>query len=113
MIFNENIMQIVYKYYKTQLNEAVDFISKNNSHFRGMTSEIRSSIIQSMIELAGKFPASSWLSTMGYTVSSELISEEDLDNNNNVLFFTILVDPSLGSIDSYVDDDCITNIITI
>lgn len=113
MIFNENIMQVVYKYSKTQLNEAVAFLSENNSHFRGMNSEIESSIIDAMNEISKKFPETSWLSTMGFTVYSELASEEDLDFNNNSLFFTILVDPSVGSEDRFVDEDYIENIITI
>jgi hypothetical protein len=66
-----------------------------------------------MKDLAKKFPENSWMSTMGFTVQSEIASEEDLDNNTNTLFFTILIDPSIGNEDRYVDEDYITNIITI
>lgn len=106
-------MKIVYKYSKTQLNEAVAFISKNNCHFRGMTSRIKLAILDAMKDLSKKFPEDSWMSTMGFTVQSEVVSEEDLDNNNNTLLFTILVDPSLSNQDKFVEEDYINNIITI
>lgn len=105
-------MQVVYKYSKTQLNEAVVFLSKNNCHFLGMTDRIESAILDEIKNLSKKFPQESWVSTMGFTVQSEVFSEEDLNDNNNTLFFTILVDPSIGNEDRYVDD-CVTNIITI
>lgn len=106
-------MQVVCKYSKTQFNEAVAFISKNNLHFLGMTRDIELAIIDAMNNLSKKFPEDSWTSTMGFTVQSEVFSEEDLVDNNNTLLFTILVDPSLGNEDRYVDEDYITNIITI
>lgn len=106
-------MKVVYKYSKTQLNDAVAFISKNNHYFLGMTSRIELAILDEMKNLSKKFPQETWTSTMGFTIQSELLSEEDLDYNNNTLLFTILVDPSVSNQDRFIEEDCVSNIITI
>jgi hypothetical protein len=49
---------------------------------------------------------------MGYLITAEIISEEDMDCDNNIVMFDITVDPSV-SLDKWSDDDVKYEIITV
>lgn len=106
-------MEVIFKYSKIQFDDAVKFISINNKNFHGKVKYIQDSILDAMRNVAGKFPETSWESTMGFTVYSEFLADEDLDNNNNLVFITILVDPSLKKDDAFISDNMISNTLII
>lgn len=96
-------MKVVYSYSKIQLEEAVKFISKYNEFFIDRDNEIRSLIIESMDEMAGKFPDCGISATIGFHIDSEIFSEESIDCDENDVYFHIFVDPSMLN-DSGADD---------
>lgn len=97
-------MEIKFTYSQTQLNAVVDFIGKHNTSFIDKFDYIRRSIISNMHELASKFPNCYYIGTMGYLISGDVISEEDIDNDDNTVMFDITVDPAVSQ-DKWADDD--------
>lgn len=87
-------MEVKITYSKPQLEAAVKFIARNNSHFQGQTDYIRNSILEHMRKLA--LQPDEWLSgTMGYVLWGDR-EDEGIDSDENSIRFEISVDPSLG-----------------
>ena len=105
-------MQVKFTYSQIQLNAVVEFIGKNNSSFLNQFDHIRRNIISNMHELANKFPDCYFIGTMGYLISGDVLSEEDMDSDNNIVMFDITVDPSVSQ-DKWSDDDVRYEIITV
>lgn len=97
-------MKVKYSYSKIQFDNAVEFIAKNNKHFIGNHKEVSSTILQMMEDMAGKFPHSTLMATMGFTILADVFSEESMDYEDNSLHLEILVDPALSE-DSWDDED--------
>lgn len=89
-------MKITISYNKCQLEAAVNFVAKNNSHFFDMYDYIRDSIQKMMVEMA-QDPSILENGTMGYIIVVEDRRVEDMEHEENSVHFEILVDPNLGS----------------
>jgi hypothetical protein len=87
-------MEINLIYSKIQLEDAVNFISKNNPNFLGEKEYIRNKIISSMESLA-KEENVSYVASMGFLLISDF-NYESMDNDENSCRIEIFVDPSLG-----------------
>lgn len=86
-------MKVKLSYSKTQLEEAVKFIARNNQHFLGQKDYIKESIMNDMREIARDLGR--WMSgTMGYNLIANR-SVEGIDSDDNTVIIDILVDPAL------------------
>lgn len=99
-------MEVKYTYSKVQLEAAVQFIGRHNEHFENRFDYIRKSILDNMKELAEHFPNCYYIGTMGYLISADVVSEEDIDNDENSVMFDITVDPAVG-IDKWDSDNTV------
>lgn len=106
-------MDVRFIYSKTQLEATVDFIAANNKSFIGRHSYIRESLLSHMIELASKYPDCYYIGTMGYLISGDVLSQEDIESDINLVMFDISVDPSLSSDNRWSDGDSIGVNITV
>lgn len=97
-------MDVQFIYSQTQLNAAVNFIGTHNQSFIDKFDHIRRSILSNMNELATKFPNCYYIGTMGYLISGDVETEEDIDEDHNVVRFTITVDPSVSQ-DKWTEED--------
>lgn len=98
-------MKVTYSYSKLQLEGAVKFISKYNEFFWGKDDEVRDHILDSMDEMAEKFPDCGISSTIGFHIDSEIFSEESIDCDKNHVHFQVFVDPSMLNGSGEEDDD--------
>jgi hypothetical protein len=98
-------MEVKFTYNKQQLELAVKFIARNNSHFQGQTDYIRNSIMEHMREIASK--PGRWMGgTMGYLLLADR-EDEGMDSDSNLCRFDIHVDPAIGmdyELAEYVDE---------
>lgn len=90
-------MKVKISYSISQYEACVRFITENNPFYRDAESTVRNSIQQAIRNIATKFPVCVGSGTMGYMVEVEEVIQEDLDNDENEIFFTFTVDPGLGS----------------
>lgn len=108
-------MEVKVSYSLTQLEAAVKFIEAHHQWSSSLSSRkshfIRSQIISCIMESARKFPKCISISTMGFSVEPIDVLEENMEQDENMVSFDILVDPSLG-IKAYEDHDYHTEIIT-
>lgn len=102
-------MKIIYS--ETQLECAVDFISQTNESFLGKDEEIRSTIIETMLELANDNDSTS-IGTIGVRLFADK-EFEDMDCDENVCRIEIYVDPSLHLINEAFEDDFQEQVIDI
>jgi hypothetical protein len=87
-------MEIKIIYSKKQLDAAVDFIGDHNENFRGQYDYIRDRIVESMEETA--LAPGEWITgTMGYVLWGDR-EDEGLDSDENVIRYSISVDPALA-----------------
>lgn len=94
-------MRIKFSYSKKQLEDAVKFISKNNKYFIGQNDVIREDIISDMGKLLFQIDRD-MISNMGYYILADRDFEglyEYGEVEENIVNFTILVDPSLSKND--------------
>lgn len=94
-------MKLEINYSKTQLEEAVRFISKNNPSFLGADDYIRKSILRSIKDMARN--GSTMTASMGWVIVADEIPES-IDSDTNTVGFSISVDPAIG-IALYDEDD--------
>lgn len=95
-------MEIKIIYSKKQLEAAVDFIAIHNESFHGQHDYIRSRIVESMEDTA--LAPGEWITgTMGYVLWGDR-EDEDLDSDENVIRYSISVDPAL-SLEAWDLDD--------
>ena len=97
-------MEVKYNYSKVQLDAAVQFIGDHNEYFIGQYDYVRKSMLNSMQDLAEQFPDCYYRGTMGYIIMGEVVSEESMDEDDNVVLFSILVDPAVTR-DKWEEDD--------
>ena len=90
-------MEVKVSYNKVQLEEAVRFIAQNNENFIGRHEYIKKRILSMIFESANKFPHCPTMSTMGFTIWATDLDEERMDNDENTVYYEVLVDPGLGS----------------
>lgn len=102
-------MEIKYTYSKVQLEAAVQFIGTHNEFFENKFDHIRQSILDNMKDLAERFPDCYYIGTMGYLISGDVISEEDIDNDENTVMFDITVDPAVGK-NKWGNSDDVVNV---
>ena len=88
-------MEVTVSYQISQLEAAVEFIAQNNDAFKGKRTYIRKSILDSIGEIAQKFPDLRSLSSMGYIVMASSF-EEGIDQDQNEIVIEIYVDPALA-----------------
>lgn len=88
-------MKVKITYSKTSFDDAVKFISKNNIFFSGKDKLIKKSLLSSINELVSKYPEYTSISTMGYLVDVQELELEDIDNDENIFYIGIWIDPSL------------------
>lgn len=96
-------MEIRISYSQTQLEKAVNFISRHNEVFKGKKTEIRETILEYMEKMA-KDPNMTFIGTMGFTLIGDR-EFEDMDNDDNLIRIEISVDPALGDDDQFADGD--------
>lgn len=88
-------MEVKLSYSKAQLDLAVKFIARNNTHFLGQTDFIREEIVKHMRRIAEDKEA--YMSgTMGYMLISDK-EFEGFEADQNTCHIDIWVDPSLGT----------------
>lgn len=95
-------MKIIYS--KKQLNDTVDFISKNNIFFKGNKDKINQHILYYMKELVNsKDPT--YVATMGF-ILIPMFQYESIDNDEDTCHIDIYVDPSLSRMgETFSEDD--------
>lgn len=87
-------MKVKLQYSPSQMWDAINFLAARHPSDIGPW-YIHDSIKESMNEMVEKFPHLLQISTIGYTLIAD-ISEESLDNDENLIAITILIDPSVG-----------------
>jgi hypothetical protein len=88
-------MEVRIKYMLEQLDEAAKFIAQYNKSFLGQVDYIKGEIFASM-EACALDPESTMRGTMGFYVYASR-DVEDVEHDENVVHFNILVDPALRS----------------
>jgi len=100
-------MEVKLTYSSQQLEDAVKFISRNNTHFLGQSDYIRDEILKHMREIA-RDPEAWSGGTMGYMLIGDR-TDEGMDSDENTIHFDITVDPALGR--DHEDTDYIEEIV--
>lgn len=98
-------MKVKYVYSKVNLDATVKFISTHNKWFIGKPDYVRQSIINGMQQLAEQFPNCYYSGTMGYLISGSVDSEESMDKDENIVTFSLSVDPSVTDDDKWEEFD--------
>lgn len=110
-------MKIKYLYSKRELDATVKFISLHNPSFTGQDELIKNSILSIIFDLNKKFPDGYWSGTMGFIVKAEIMSQESMDEDENAVYYSFLVDPALGLSyqlsDKEIEEDSFERTITI
>jgi len=104
-------MDIRISYSQSQLDNAVDFISRNHPSFTDKDEEILDTIKEYMIKLA-QDPECTHLSTMGFTLIPDR-EFEGMDSDENVCRVEISVDPALHLINQLDEEDFQDEVINV
>lgn len=96
-------------YSKVQLNDAINFIAKNNSFFKDKERKIKESILKYIKEIASS-KKMNHISTMGFILVPDFVYES-IDSEEDMCHIDIYVDPSLKRInETYSEDDIVEEI---
>ncbi len=88
-------MKVKLQYSPSQMWAAINFITANNHNVDIGPWYIHDSIKDSINEMVEKFPHLLQISTLGYTLIANIV-EESLDNDENIIEITILIDPAIS-----------------
>jgi len=80
-------------YSELQLNEAIDYIAKNNPYFKGQHNNIRQTILASIKKLA-EDPDGIYSGTMGFMLICDR-ELESIESDENKCHIEIYVEPDL------------------
>lgn len=94
-------MEVQINYSQTELDKAVEFISKHNPTFYGQDDTIRATILDCMKEVALN-PKSWIMGTMGFMLIGDR-EDEGIDSDNNIIHYEILVNPAMGKERNFIN----------
>ena len=110
----KNTMIVNMQYSQSELDAAVDFISKNNEHFLGQKTHIRDAILETINDMAKSArpnDGTCCMGSMGYLIHVEYFNLESIELDENTVGVSILIDPSLGKRDGDEKDNKIKKVI--
>ncbi len=101
-------MKVKVYYYKSSLEGAVSFLSRNNPFLKGESELIRQTILDALPEMAKCVVQDNYTySTMGFTLAVNEMRSESVEDEENSVIVDILVNPGIGDATYDAEDEVV------